>query len=311
MIIYKLPECTPVSSLPEGAAIALGNFDGVHIGHQKLFDCANEMKRSGSVGCSVVWSFVSLAKPVVSAPYLTDTNTKLKLFAEFGLNYAVLEDFENVCHMSAEEFVCDYLIKKLCIGSAVCGFNFKFGKDRMADADTLYSLLAKYNIGCNIVPAVSNEGQIISSSVIRELIENGKAEKAHELLGHPFSICFPVIHGKQLGRTIGIPTINQTFPKGHIVPKQGIYACSCFVGGDIYLAVSNIGVRPTVDDNGSVNCETHIINYNGDLYDKEVEVHFYCQLREEMKFPSVDALRRQIKIDISATLEYFSEKYGE
>lgn len=311
MIIYKLPECTPVSSLPEGAAIALGNFDGVHKGHQKLFDCANEIKRSGNASCSVAWSFVSLAKPVVSAPYITDTNTKLKLFAEFGLNYAVFENFENVCDMTAEEFVCDYLIKKLHIRNAVCGFNFKFGKNRSADADALSSLLAEHNANCSIIPAVLNDGQIISSSLIRELIENGKAEEAHELLGHPFSVCFPVIHGKELGRTIGIPTINQVFPKGHIVPKQGIYACSCFVGGDIYLAVSNIGVRPTVEDNGNVNCETHIINYNGDLYDKEIEVHFYCQLREEMKFPSVDALRRQIKIDISATLEYFSEKYGE
>ena len=136
-------------------------------------------------------------------------------------------------------------------------------------------------------------------------------ETAQALLGHPFSVCFPVIQGKQLGRTIGIPTINQVFPEGHIVPSRGIYACSCFVDGEIYPAAANVGVRPTVEDQGTVNCETHIINYEGDLYNKEVRIEFYCKLREEMKFDSLDALRRQIKIDISATLEYFAEKYGE
>ena len=311
MKIYKLPELSEVSSLPDGCAVCLGNFDGVHRGHKKLFDSAREMTEEKACTSSAVFAFTTLAKPSFSVPFITDMQTKLSLFSESGLDYAVFEDFDTVKDMSPESFVSEYLISRLSAGAVLCGFNFKFGKGGAGDSDTLASLLSPHGVACRVIDPVLFEGEVISSTQVRKHIELGDMETAQALLGHPFSVCFPVIQGKQLGRTIGIPTINQIFPEGHIVPSRGIYACSCFVDGEIYLAAANVGVRPTVEDQGTVNCETHIINYEGDLYNKEVRIEFYCKLREEMKFDSLDALRRQIKIDISATLEYFAEKYGE
>ncbi|MBQ4067197.1 MAG: riboflavin biosynthesis protein RibF [Clostridia bacterium] len=309
MTIYKLPECTPVSALPAGAAVALGNFDGVHRGHQRLFDAARGLADEGKCSCSCAWTFTSPAKisPILC---LTDMNAKLRLFAQYGLDYAVFEDFELVKNMPCREFVAEYLVEVLGAGYTVCGFNFRFGKGGAGDSALLSATMAELGKGCHVVPAVIHEGLVVSSTEVRKRVECGDMSGAADLLGHPFSIKFPVIHGQKLGRTIGIPTINQSFPEGHIVPRQGIYACSCYVNGEIYLGVANVGVRPTVSDGKTVNCETHIINYSGDLYGKEIEVEFYERLREEMKFDSVDALRRQIRIDIAECLDYFCTMYG-
>jgi len=309
LTIYKLPECTPVPSLPEGAILALGNFDGVHLGHQRLFEKASEMKRQGIGKISCAWTFTSLAKDG-DCPCLTDTKTKLSLFALYGLDYAVLENFEDIRCLSCADFVNSCLSEKLKAAGVVCGFNFRFGNGGAGDASLLSSLAEGAGIASCVVDPVTANGQTVSSTLIRERLLLGDAEGALSLLGHPFSISFPVAHGKELGRTIGIPTINQHFPAGHIVPRQGIYACSCYIGGEIYLCVANVGVRPTVSDSGSVNCETHIINYSGDLYGKEVQVEFYARLREEMKFDSLEALRRQIRIDIAECLDYFAETFG-
>lgn len=311
MTVYKLPECTPVDSLPQGAAICLGNFDGVHIGHQRLFDSAKELSQNGTCTCSAVWSFTSLAKPCFSAPFITDNDTKLALFAEYGLDYAVLEDFECVRNMECPDFVSLYLVEKLRAGAVICGYNFSFGLGGAGDSALLSELLSKHSVPAVVVPCVTyGNNTAVSSTAVREMIESGNISGAAELLGHPFSVSFPVVHGNQIGRTIGIPTINQSFPEGHIVPLKGIYACTAFVDGEIFLGVANVGVRPTVSDGDTVNCETHIINYSGDLYGKHIRVEFYEYLRDEMKFESVDALRRQIKIDISATLDYFCTVYG-
>ena len=303
MKIYKLPELLEVSSLPDGCAVCLGNFDGVHRGHKKLFDSAKELTEAKECTFSAVFAFTTLAKPVFSVPFITDMQTKLSLFSEMGLDYAAFEDFDTVKDMSPESFVSEYLVSRLSAGAVICGFNFKFGKDGAGDASCLSSLLSQHDLPCRVIDPVLFDGEIISSTQARKHIELGDMETAQDLLGHPFSVCFPVIQGKQLGRTIGIPTINQVFPEGHIIPACGIYACSCFVDGGIYLAAANVGVRPTVENDGCVNCETHIINYSGDLYGKEIRIEFYCKLREEMKFESLEALRRQIKIDISSTLE--------
>ncbi len=310
MLVFKLPECTPVPSLPENAAIALGNFDGVHRGHQRLFDEANELKAQGKCSFSAAWTFTELAKTVPGASCITDMNTKMLLFAEYGLDYAVFEDFESVCDMECPDFVSGYLVDNLKAGAVICGFNFRFGKSGAGDADTLSSLLCRQGILCKIISAVTYEDMIISSTEIRKRIESGDMEGAAALAGHQFSVSFPVIHGNHIGRTIGIPTINQAFPEGHIIPKRGIYACACFVDGEIFLGVANVGVRPTVSESDVVNCETHIINYDGDLYGHRIRVEFYEYLRDEMKFDSIDFLRRQIKIDIAECLDYFCTVYG-
>ena len=315
MTVYKLfvdvktgaPGYTRVDALPPGAAVALGNFDGVHRGHQRLFTVAMES------GCplSAAWTFTSLAKPADAVPYLTDTRSKLRLFAACGLDYAVLEDFEAVRSQTPAVFAQEYLSRRLRAGSVICGFNFRFGKGGTGDAEALRTYLAAVGIPVIIEKPVLWQNRIVSSSAVRSCILDGDMESAGELLGHPFSICFPVVKGKQLGRTIGIPTINQSFPQGHIIPKSGIYACTCNVGGDIFLGVANIGVRPTVTDGHvPVNCETHIIDYSGLLYGKEIQVDFYHRLRDEVRFADVLALKAQVQKDIEATIRYFEDTYG-
>lgn len=309
MIVYKLPEKAVVDALPKGAAVCLGNFDGVHRGHQKLFDTAKELA-SEACSCSAVWCFSTLAKPISPAPFLTDTQAKLDLFCKYGLEYAVFEDFSAVCDIPCDTFVSEYLVKTLRVGGVVCGFNFRFGKGGAGDSAILKSLLEKSEIPCTVLSAVIRRGLVISSTEIRKRVEDGDMDGAYDLMGHPFAISFPVLHGNKIGRTIGVPTINQSFPKGHIIPKRGIYACTCYVNGEIFLGVANVGVRPTVSDSDSVNCETHIINYSGDLYGKEIKVEFYQRLRDEMKFSSIDALKEQIQKDISDCLSHFAAVYG-
>ena len=124
-------------------------------------------------------------------------------------------------------------------------------------------------------------------------------------MGHPFSICLPVVHGRELGRTIGLPTINQSFPRGHIIPRHGIYACVCTVDGHRYAAVANVGVRPTVSAGEGINCETHIIGYDGDLYGESVRVSFYRRLRDEMKFSSIAELKEAIEQDVLSARAFF------
>lgn len=315
MIVYKLstdkgtgaPAYRRVDALPPGTAVALGNFDGVHRGHQQLFLKA---KNAGCTGCAA-WTFTSLAKPADSVPFLTDTGTKLRLFAAYGLDYAVLEDFEAVRSQSPAAFAGDYLPGKIRAGSVICGFNFRFGKGGVGDADALRAYLAPAGIPVIIEKPVLWKNRIVSSSAVRSCILDGDMDMAGELLGHPFSISFPVVRGKQLGRTIGIPTINQSFPCGHIIPKTGIYACTCNVGGDIFLGVANIGVRPTVTEgHAPINCETHIIDYNGLLYGKEIQVDFFHRLRDELRFSDISQLKEQVQHDIQTTIHYFETTYG-
>ena len=305
MVIYKLPQCHIVEALPKNCALALGNFDGVHKGHQKLFEFA------GEGGCkNVAWTFTSLAKPGVTVPFLTDMKAKLELFSIYGLDYAVFEDFEAVRSMEYGEFATKYLIDNFAPKRVVCGFNFRFGRGGAGDAEKLRSLLAPLGVEVGIIQPVLYHGKTVSSSAIRAAVELGDMEEASMLLGHHFSVNTPVVEGKHLGRTWGFPTINQEFSEGCIVPRRGIYATTAYIDGEKYISVSNVGVRPTVDKEGSrVNCETHIIGYEGELYGREIKVDFHLYLRDEMRFSSAEELTAQIKNDIESAKAFFDDSF--
>lgn len=306
MIIYKLPECEVVERLPDGCALSLGNFDGVHRGHQQLFELAGE----GGLPVAA-WTFTTLVKPGLQVPYLTDMKAKLGWFCYYGLSYAVFEDFEVIRDTTCEDFAHKYLIDNFHPARVCCGFNFSFGAGGVGDADMLRDLLAIDGVEVCILNPVIRRGKIVSSSAVRVAVMSGDMDGAYDLMGHAFAIKFPVRRGNQLGRTIGIPTINQEFPEGHIVPRIGIYACTVGVRGRVYIGVTNIGYRPTVTTgNLYVNSETHIIDFEGDLYGEEIEVRFYERLRDEVKFSSVEALSSQIRQDIDACRDFFAKLYG-
>ncbi|MBQ8249628.1 MAG: bifunctional riboflavin kinase/FAD synthetase [Clostridia bacterium] len=292
--------CSPFS-------VALGNFDGVHKGHAELIRKAVSYAREHNIK-SAVWTFAADGASLPNKPdslTLTSENEKLSLIRELGVDYAILADFESVRGMSPETFVSEILIGECNAEAAVCGFNFRFGRGGVGDAVTLSRLMSPRE--CIIVEPVYVNDTLVSSSAVRELVESGDMETAAQMLGHPFSITAPVVEGKHLGRTIGIPTVNQNFPNGHIIPMSGIYACTVEISGKTYMGAANIGFRPTVESTRNINCETHIIDYDGCVYGEKVKVSFYKRLRGEMKFDSVEALREGIKNDIRKTREYFKK----
>lgn len=302
MTIYYFNNGTGSSACP--LVIALGDFDGVHIGHKKLLDLAvSESKKKGVL--SAVWS-MKYNRNDNHVFYLTDIHEKINLIESAGLDLAVFEDFNILKDYSPERFVSEVLIGKLNCTTAICGFNFHFGKNGAGTADTLSQLMAEHGRDCIIVPSVMYDGLTVSSSRIRSLISEGNMEYVHILLGRPFSVKLTVISGNRIGRTLGMPTINQIFPERHIIPSNGIYCTRCKVDDKVYDCVTNIGTRPTVQDSDmNIVCETHIIGYDGNLYGREICVEFYKKLRDEIKFNSLDELKDAIINDIKEAGNYF------
>ena len=289
-------------------AVALGNFDGLHIGHMILIDKIKqyaELDQKNRASC--VWTFSEHSSNVLksdySLPYITEREEKIEILNQKKIDFLIFQDFNFVRYLEPEEFTERVIEKYLGAELVVCGYNYRFGRGGEGTAEQLRDILAKKDIETIIVPPVICEGQAVSSSFLRTLIKIGDMQRVKKFLGRPFSINFPVVYGKQIGRKIGIPTINQLFPAGHIIPACGIYACTCEVGEKIYKAVTNIGLRPTV--NGDfLNSETHLIDFDGDLYGKNIKVNFYIKFRDEMKFASLEYLKEQIRKDIEFARMY-------
>lgn len=286
--------------------VALGNFDGVHIGHNELLRVAVTESKMYNIP-SAVWS-LKYNRNDYPVPYLTDIREKVHLFETAGIDMAVFEDFASIRDYSPERFVKEILIARLNCVTAVCGFNHHFGKHGAGNADTLSQLMNDHGRKCIIVPPVIYDGEPISSSRIRNYIINGDMEYVTQLLGRPFSIKLTVIGGNQIGRTLGMPTINQIFPDRHIIPANGVYCTRCDIDGATYNCVTNVGTRPTVTGGDPhIICETHIIGYNDNLYGRKIKVSFYKKLRDEKKFTSLDELKNEIANNIKEAGEYFKD----
>ncbi len=286
-------------------ALALGNFDGIHLGHAELIAQTVEYARKNGL-CSGVWSFDGYSAKKRDKNIITPEQ-RSRVISSLGAEYLFLNDFGTVCEYTCEDFVKRVLIDKCGAVTVFCGYNFRFGKNASGDAEMLKTLMEKYGREAVILPEVKYCDSTVSSSLIRGMIESGDMEKCRVFLGRPFFIDFKVVHGKQLGRTIGSPTINQNFPTDHVIPMYGVYACMAEVDGVRYRACANVGVRPSVENTDAVNCETHIIGYDGDLYGRFVKVEFFKFLRGEMKFSSVEELKEAISKDVEKTKRYFDD----
>lgn len=297
-----------------GCVAALGSFDGIHLGHQRLIHTAMLLaRREKRLSC--VYSFRE--HPAFSrdsfSRLLTDNREREDILREMGIDLFCLDDFESVKGLSCAAFCREVMVEHLRCEIAVCGSNFHFGKDRLGDCETLKREMEKLGKRVVIADDVFYGGEMIHSTAIRHDIAQGDMEKAAALLGRPFSIYYPVIHGQHLGTTIGIPTINQTFEPCKLKPKNGVYACLCTVNGRRYMGIADVGIKPTVTqategDKPPVLCETHIIDYDGDLYGHSVKVDFYIRLRDEKKFPSLEALVAEIRRNIEETRCYFEKR---
>ncbi len=297
---------------PPASVLCLGNFDGVHIGHAALIRetvarCDNLRKIQPDIVSGACFFRTPPADFFSQSPtpQLITVKQKLALFSEMGLDIAVIIDFESVGNLSPESFVKQILQKQINCKYAVCGFNYTFGRHAAGNASTLFTL---FGGEVTVVRAVESTFGIVSSSSIRKMIAEGQVHLVHKLLGRPFSLNAEVCHGKALGRTIGVPTVNQFFPDNLMIPKPGIYITQTVFNHKRFPSVSNVGVRPSVEVGAKINCETHILDFDGDLYGQSVEVLFCKRLRDEFHFDSLEALQDQIQHDIQQTRKYHGGK---
>lgn len=198
------------------------------------------------------------------------------------------------------------LVDEMDAAAFVVGHDFCFGWRGEGTAEKLSAYCVERGLGCDVIPAVTLDGRVVSSTYIRELLENGEVERANAFLGHPHTLSDTVHYGYRLGTKMGTPTINMQFPDGVLVPRHGVYAAKVYLDdGSEHYAVTNVGVRPTVSGGQRVSVESFILDYEGNLYNRQVRLEFYKFLRPEQKFDSVDALKARILYDADTTRAYF------
>ncbi|MBE6713491.1 MAG: riboflavin biosynthesis protein RibF [Ruminococcaceae bacterium] len=283
-----------------GTCVALGNFDGIHLGHRKIVEnCVQKAREEGLV--SLVWSFRRHPEHILKGNFSSGNIISLKdkeaILKEIGIHHLFLEDFEMVRDLSPEEFCDRILIRQLSARFVFCGFNFRFGRFGAGDAEFLKAYLEPKGVCVIAEDPVCLDGGTVSSTRIRKLLAEGEMEQVKRLLGRPYSIRFPVLHGKRLGTRIGFPTLNQVFPEEYVTPKKGVYAVRVGFDGRELFGVCNVGSRPTVDSDDRVIAETHLLDFAEELYGKEVRVEFHHFLRAETKFSSLEELKIQIGKD--------------
>lgn len=298
-------------SYDKKSVVALGNFDGVHKGHAALIGKAVSLAaENGLLSCVYTFSdHPSNFKNGISG-LITDNREKADAVACLGADILCFDDFESVKNFSCERFCREILVEALGCEIAVCGSNYSFGAERSGDFLTLKSVMESLGKKAVVLDCVKLAGSPVNSTHVRELICLGEVDKAAELIGRRYSFDGIVVHGKKLGRELGSPTVNQFFPEKKLRPKNGVYVSLCYVEDKKYAGVTNVGTNPTVnsENTSSVLCETHIIGYSGDLYGKNVRVEFCKRLRDEKKFPSLDALKSEILANIEQAKEYFERE---
>lgn len=293
-------------------ACALGLFDGVHKGHQRVIETACKYAYEHTEVCSAVFAFktdtmTSKAHDGRLEMILTD-EVKRQHFEQLGVDYVCSPSFEEMKNLPAEAFVRDILVKKLNCVAAVCGQDFRFGKAALGDCKRLAELGEKYGIEVIVAEPLTEKGITVSSTEIRKHIRNGEIEQANEMLGYKFGLYLPVLHGKAIGRTMDFPTINQLIPKGQVLPRFGVYCTTVNVRGKNYCGVTNVGIKPTVHVHTAPLAETYIVGFEGNLYGEKVSISFDRFVRPERKFDGLTELKAQIKSDTQTVIRYYNSR---
>lgn len=207
-----------------------------------------------------------------------------------------------------DEFVTEILVKRYHAVHLVAGHDHHFGHKNQGSPELLMAKCAELGLGCDIIPKVEIGDTTVSSTYIRRLVELGQVERAHQFLGHPHVLTQIVRHGRRIGHTIGIPTVNLTVPPHVLVPSHGVYATRVFLpDGTDHMAVTNVGTRPTVNNGMDITVESWILDFEGDLYGQTIRVEFFHHIRDEVRFDSLDALKAQITADAETTRRFFAE----
>lgn len=277
-------------------AVALGNFDGMHVGHMAVLRAAKGFESKGLTPLALLFDEHSLKAITGTAPpMLMTADERNRIIAENGLKIKTIV-FNEIKDLSPQDFVEKILVGRFGAKAVCCGYNYRFGKNASGNAQTMKEICDRLGLECRIAGEVDVDSRAASSTEIRKFIESGEIEKANKMLGHPFGFCTRVIDGDKRGRTLGFPTINQELPDGLVLPKFGVYQADVTVDGEHYKGVANIGRRPTVGSE-KVLSETYIIDFHKNIYGEYVDIRPVRFIRPERKFSSFDELAKQIKSD--------------
>ena len=294
--------------MKERTIYALGFFDGVHLGHQALLAACKALASQENCAAGVI-TFDSHPDTLVlgKTPALINTSAdRTLLLKAFGMETVIALPFDKaMMEMPWQEFF-RMIVETYHVAGIVCGSDFRFGHRGEGNAELLRAACEKENIPCVVVPEQTVDGIRVSSTHIRSLVEAGDMETAVRFLGHPHIFTGTVISGRKLGRTIGIPTANLALPEGLLVPRLGVYACLAVIDGEKHMAVTNIGMRPTVEGH-HITVEPWILDFDGDLYGKTLTLEFHKFLRPEQKFPDLSTLQGEIRKNGEETRNFFGK----
>ncbi len=286
------------------SAISIGNFDGFHLGHEKIVETLKNIGAENHLQCDII-TFTPHPRILFKklSHLITTEAQKRETLLSLGVDRVEFLDFHKIVSLSPEQFVREILLKNYRMKYIIVGKNFKFGKDRGGGIDTLEKLSHELNFRLVVVPPVKIEGVRVSSSHIRDTLLEGKIVAANSMLGRSYYIDGDVVHGDKIGTELGFPTIN--IRTANTILPEGVFKTTVAIGGDLYDSVTNIGIRPTfhrepghVEKRGDKRVETHILDFNRTLYGENVRLYFEKKMRNEIKFDSEKGLVEQIKKDI-------------
>ncbi|MFO1520285.1 MAG: bifunctional riboflavin kinase/FAD synthetase [bacterium] len=280
--------------------VALGNFDGIHLAHRKMFALTHSLAKEVK-GTPAVYTFdphpVKFLSPETAPPLITTLDQKIELIAKNKMKALILEPFSAAfAKLSPEAFFTDILCKQLSVAGVVAGYDFTFGAKRTGTVETLEKLCRDHRVACRILDAFLLGNSLVSSSQVRNLIRQGMVERARDLLGHRFEIVGTVMHGEGIGASLGFPTAN-ILVENELLPATGVYATQVRLGLRRYLSVTNIGYRPTFGGR-RLTVETHLIGFKKKIYGQKIRLKFDKRIREEMAFATPEDLIHQIRRDV-------------
>jgi riboflavin kinase/FMN adenylyltransferase len=296
-IIRGLPSAPPER---RPSAVALGVFDGVHLGHRAILGAAVTQARadaSPAIACTFDPHPLEILQPGRAPLAITTLDERLALIADTGIDATVVLTFDReLASVEPEAFVKDVLVERLSARHVVVGFNHRFGRGARGDAALLRDLGGRLGFGVEVVEPFTVEGVEVSSTAIRTALGRGDLERAARMLGRPYTLPGKVVAGAGRGRTLGFPTANVA-PDRPVLLAAGVYACTADVAGGRHRAVVNVGVRPTFNEH-TLAVEAYLLDFSADIYGQSIVLTFASRVREERRFPSVDALRSQIEADV-------------